>query len=286
LPVAERKALVEVEHRSISISRQCELLGLARSSFYYEPRPETEENLRLMHMLDKQYTATPCYGVLKMTAFLKSQGEKVNPKRVRRLMRKMGLEAIYPKPNLSRPQDNVRKYPYLLREKTITAPNQVWSTDITYIPLPKGYLYLVAVIDWYSRYVLSWELSNTMDITFCLSALEKALAQNTPEIFNSDQGSQFTSPIFTGRLEKEGIAVSQDGRGRALDNIFIERLWRSVKYEDVYPKRYMSPREAFNELGKYFHFYNNERIHQSLDYQTPATVHFKQPNSLNRGEDM
>jgi putative transposase len=286
LPVAERKALVEVEHRSISISRQCELLGLARSSFYYEPRPETEENLRLMQMLDKQYTATPCYGVLKMTAFLKSQGEKVNPKRVRRLMRKMGLEAIYPKPNLSRPQDNVRKYPYLLRGKTITAPNQVWSTDITYIPLPKGYLYLVAVIDWHSRYVLSWELSNTMDITFCLSALEKALAQNTPEIFNSDQGSQFTSPIFTGRLEKEGIAVSQDGRGRALDNIFIERLWRSVKYEDVYPKRYTSPREAFNELEKYFHFYNNERIHQSLDYQTPATVHFKQPNSLNRGEDM
>jgi putative transposase len=286
LPVAERKALVDAEHRSISISRQCELLGLARSSFYYEPRPETEENLRLMHMLDKQYTATPCYGVLKMTAFLKSQGEKVNPKRVRRLMRKMGLEAIYPKPNLSRPQDNVRKYPYLLRGKTITAPNQVWSTDITYIPLPKGYLYLVAVIDWHSRYVLSWELSNTMDITFCLSALEKALAQNTPEIFNSDQGSQFTSPIFTGRLEKEGIAVSQDGRGRALDNIFIERLWRSVKYEDVYPKRYTSPREAFNELGKYFYFYNNERIHQSLDYQTPATVHFKQPNSLNRGEDM
>jgi putative transposase len=286
LPVAERKALVDAEHRSISISRQCELLGLARSSFYYEPRPETEENLRLMQMLDKQYTATPCYGVLKMTAFLKSQGEKVNPKRVRRLMRKMGLEAIYPKPNLSRPQDNVRKYPYLLRGKTITAPNQVWSTDITYIPLPKGYLYLVAVIDWHSRYVLSWELSNTMDITFCLSALEKALAQNTPEIFNSDQGSQFTSPIFTGRLEKEGIAVSQDGRGRALDNIFIERLWRSVKYEDVYPKRYTSPREAFNELGKYFHFYNNERIHQSLDYQTPATVHFKQPNSLNRGEDM
>jgi putative transposase len=286
LPVAERKALVETEHRSISISRQCELLGLARSSFYYEPRPETEENLRLMQMLDKQYTATPCYGVLKMTAFLKSQGEKVNPKRVRRLMRKMGLEAIYPKPNLSRPQDNVRKYPYLLRGKTITAPNQVWSTDITYIPLPKGYLYLVAVIDWHSRYVLSWELSNTMDITFCLSALEKALAQNTPEIFNSDQGSQFTSPIFTGRLEKEGIAVSQDGRGRALDNIFIERLWRSVKYEDVYPKRYTSPREAFNELGKYFYFYNNERIHQSLDYQTPATVHFKQPNSLNRGEDM
>jgi putative transposase len=237
-------------------------------------------------MLDKQYTATPFYGVLKMTDLLKRQGEKVNPKRVRRLMRKMGLEAIYPKPNLSRPQDNVRKYPYLLRGKTITAPNQVWSTDITYIPLPKGYLYLVAVIDWHSRYVLSWELSNTMDMTFCLSALEKALAQNTPEIFNSDQGSQFTSPSFTGRLEKEGIAVSQDGRGRALDNIFVERLWRSVKYEDVYLKGYTSPREALNELGKYFHFYNNKRIHQSLDYQTPAAVYFKQPNSLNRGEDM
>jgi putative transposase len=251
--------------------------GLARSSFYYEIQPETEQNLRLMAMLDKQYTARPFYGVRKMTAWLVTQGEIVNPKRVRRLLRKMGIEAIYPKPNLSRPQDNVRKYPYLLREAEITAPNQVWSTDITYIPLPQGYVYLVAVIDWYSRYVLSWELSNTMDMTFCLSALEKALAQNTPKIFNSDQGSQFTSTAFTGRLEKEGILVSQDGRGRALDNIFVERLWRSVKYEEVYLKGYTSVIEALKELEKYFDFYNNERLHQSLSYQTPAMIHFKQP---------
>jgi putative transposase len=277
LSVAEKKALVEPENLSISISRQCELLGLARSSFYYEIQPETEQNLRLMEMLDRQYTARPYYGVRKMTAWLATQGEIVNPKRVRRLLRKMGLEAIYPKPNLSRPQDNVRKYPYLLREEKITAPNQVWSTDITYIPLPQGYVYLVAVIDWYSRYVLSWELSNTMDMTFCLSALEKALAQNTPKIFNSDQGSQFTSTAFTGRLEKEGILVSQDGRGRALDNIFVERLWRSVKYEEVYIKGYTSVIEAYRGLEEYFDFYNKERIHQSLDYQTPAMIHFKQP---------
>jgi putative transposase len=192
-------------------------------------------------------------------------------------MRKMSLEAIYPKPNLSKAKDNVRKYPYLLKEEEITAPNQVWSTDITYIPVAVGYIYLVAVIDWHSRYVLSWELSNTMDMTFCLSALEKALAQNTPKIFNTDQGSQFTSVIFTGRLEEKGIRVSQDGRGRALDNIFVERLWRSVKYEEVYPKVYTSVQEALNGLEKYFHFYNNERLHQSLNYENPATVHFKQP---------
>jgi putative transposase len=277
LSVAEKKALVEPEHSSISISRQCTLLGLARSSFYYEIQPETEQNLRLMAMLDKQYTARPFYGVRKMTAWLATQGEIVNPKRVRRLLRKMGIEAIYPKPNLSRPQDNVRKYPYLLRETEITAPNQVWSTDITYIPLPQGYVYLVAVIDWYSRYVLSWELSNTMDMTFCLSALEKALAQNIPKIFNTDQGSQFTSTAFTGRLEKEKILVSQDGRGRALDNIFVERLWRSVKYEEVYLKGYTSVIEALRGLEEYFDFYNNERLHQSLNYQTPAMIHFKQP---------
>jgi putative transposase len=226
-----------------------------------------------MAMLDKQYTARPFYGVRRMTAWLATQGEIVNPKRVRRLLRKMGIEAIYPKPNLSRPQDDVRKYPYLLREEKITAPNQVWSTDITYIPLPQGYVYLVAVIDWYSRYVLSWELSNTMDMTFCLSALEKALAQNIPKIFNSDQGSQFTSMAFTGRLEKEGILVSQDGRGRALDNIFVERLWRSVKYEEVYLKGYTSVIEALRGLEEYFDFYNNERLHQSLNYQTPAMIH-------------
>jgi putative transposase len=269
--------LVEPTHQSISITRQCELLGLARSSFYYEPKPESEQNLRLMQMLDKQFTETPFYGVRRMTAWLAAQGEAINPKRVRRLMRSMGLEAIYPKPNLSKAKDNVRKYPYLLKEEEITVPNQVWSTDITYISLPQGYVYLVAVIDWYSRYVLSWELSNTMDMTFCLSALDRALAQNTPKIFNTDQGSQFTSVAFTSRLEEKGIAISQDGRGRALDNIFVERLWRSLKYEEVYLKGYTSVKEAMQELDKYFHFYNNVRLHQSLSYQTPAAVHFKQP---------
>jgi putative transposase len=277
LSVAEKKERIDLTHPSIPISRQCELLGLARSSFYYEPKPETEQNLRLMRMLDQQFTATPFYGVRRMTAWLATQGETVNPKRVRRLMRTMGLEAIYPKPNLSLAKDNVRKYPYLLKEVEITAPNQVWSTDITYIPLPQGFIYLVAVIDWHSRYVLSWELSNTLDITFCLSALEKALTHNTPKIFNTDQGSQFTSPLFTSRLEAKKIAISQDGRGRALDNIFVERLWRSVKYEEVYPKAYASVKEAIQELEKYFHFYNNERLHQSLNYQTPAAIHFKQP---------
>jgi putative transposase len=228
-----------------------------------------------MQMLDKQYTETPFYGVRRMTAYLNSQGEEVNHKRVRRLMREMGLEAIYPKPKLSVAGDNVRRYPYLLRERQITAPNQVWSTDITYIPMPKGHLYLIAVIDWYSRYVVSWELSNTMEVEFCLSALEAALAQNTPEIFNSDQGSQFTSTAFTARLEKQGIAISHDGRGRALDNIFVERLWRSVKYEDVYPKGYSTVTEAINGLTKYFTFYNHERPHQSLDYKTPHEVHFE-----------
>lgn len=275
--MAEKKERIDPSYQSIPISRQCELLGLARSSFYYEPKPETAQNLRLMRMLDQQFTATPFYGVRRMTAWLATQGETVNPKRVRRLMRKMGLEAIYPKPNLSLAKDNVRKYPYLLKEAEITAPNQVWSTDITYIPLSQGFIYLVAVIDWYSRYVLSWELSNTMDITFCLSALQKALTQNTPKIFNTDQGSQFTSPLFTSRLEANKIAISQDGRGRALDNIFVERLWRSVKYEEVYPKAYASVKEAIQELEKYFHFYNNERPHQSLNYQTPAAVHLKQP---------
>jgi putative transposase len=226
-----------------------------------------------MKMLDRQYTETPFYGVRRMTVWLESQGENVNAKRVRRLMRTMGIEAIYPKPNLSRPQDNARKYPYLLKEEEIVAPNQVWSTDITYIQLPRGFVYLTAVIDWHSRYILSWELSNTMDITFCLSVLEKALTQSTPKIFNTDQGSQYTSLAFTGRLEAMGIAVSQDGKGRALDNIFVERLWRSVKYENVYLMDYQSAQEAQAGLEQYFDFYNNVRPHQSLGYQTPAAVH-------------
>jgi putative transposase len=266
--------MVEPETTLISITRQCELLGIARSSFYYPASGEGAENERLMKLLDEQFTQTPFYGVRRMTAWLRTQGETVNPKRVRRLLRLMGLEAIYPKPNLSKVGDNVRRYPYLLRELVISAPNQVWSTDITYIRMNQGFLYLTAVIDWFSRYVLSWQLSNTMEVGFCLEALEAALCQSQPQIFNTDQGAQFTSAAFTQRLETQGIAISQDGRGRALDNIFVERLWRSVKYEEVYLKSYGSVKEAISGLDAYFHFYNHQRLHQSLAYQTPATIHF------------
>jgi putative transposase len=209
-----------------------------------------------------------------MTAWLATQGETVNPKRVRRLMRKMGLEAIYPKPNLSLAKDNVRKYPYLLKEEEITAPNQVWSTDITYIALPQGFIYLVAVIDWYSRYVLSWELSNTLDITFCLSALDRALTQNTPKIFNTDQGSQFTSQEFVDLIQGHGIQVSMDGQGRWVDNVFVERLWKSVKYEEVYLHAYDSVAQAQQGLQSYFKFYNERRPHSSLDGKPPDSVYF------------
>lgn len=228
-----------------------------------------------MRLLDEQYTKTPFYGVPKMTAYLRSQGYRVNPKRVCRLMQKMGLCAIYPKRKLSRPGEPKKKYPYLLSGVTIERPDQVWSTDITYIRLNCGFVYLVAILDWFSRYVLAWELSNSQDVFFCLSALEKALCQGKPEIFNSDQGSQFTSDTFTSRLEAAEIAISWDGRGRVFDNIFIERLWRSVKYEAVYINDYESLPQAFDGLSRYFHFYNRERFHQSLNYQTPEQVYFQ-----------
>lgn len=227
-----------------------------------------------MKLIDEQFTQTPFYGVRRMTAWLQTQGECVNPKRVRRLMQKMGLATIYPKPKLSLAADHVRRYPYLLPDRCIDAPNQVWSTDITYIRMPQGFLYLVAVMDWFSRYVLSWQVSNTLDAHFCLDALDAALKQGQPQIFNSDQGSQFTSCAFTQRLEQQGIAISQDGRGRAFDNIFVERLWRSVKYEEVYLKDYATAANAIESLGAYFQFYNHQRLHQALDYRPPATVHF------------
>jgi putative transposase len=228
--------LIEPGHPELSIRRQCELLGLDRSSFYYEPVGESAENLRLMRLLDEQYTATPFYGIRRMTAWLRSQGYGVNHKRVGRLLRQMGLAAIYPGPPLSQGGEGHRVYPYLLRGVRVERPNQVWSTDITYIRLRQGFVYLVAVMDWFSRYVLSWRLSISLEIAFCLEALEGALAKGRPEIFNSDQGSQFTSGEYTGRLEGEQILISMDGRGRALDNAFVERLWRSVKYEEVYLK--------------------------------------------------
>ena len=250
------------------------MLGLSRSSYYYEGRGESEENLKLMNLLDEQYTKAPFYGSPRMTAWLRREGYQVNVKRVRRLMKLMDIEALRPKPNLSKASVDNRIYPYLLRGVRIERVNQVWSTDITYIRMQQGFLYLVAVMDWFSRRVLSWELSNSLESSFCVSALERALTMGKPEIFNSDQGVQFTSQSFTSRLLREGIQISMDGRGRAFDNIFIERLWRSVKYEEVYIKGYSQVKDAMTGLGSYFEFYNQERLHQSLNYRTPEEVYF------------
>ncbi len=266
--------MIEPAHDTLNIARQCELMGLARSSYYYQGAGESAENLHLMRLLDEQYNRTPFYGIKRMTAWLQTQGYEVNHKRVARLMHLMGLEAIYPKPHLSQPGSTPQKYPYLLRGLSIDRVNQVWSTDITYIRMPRGFLYLVAILDWFSRYVLSWSVSITLDTSFCLEALDAALAVAQPEIFNNDQGVQFTNAEFTQRLQSAGIRISWDGRGRALDNIFVERLWRSVKYEEVYIKDYHSVPEAVSSLKQYFAFYNQERLHQALDYQTPAAVHW------------
>jgi putative transposase len=249
------------------------LLGLSRSSLYYGPAGESAEDLRLMRRIDEQYTACPFYGSRRMTAWLVEQGEEVNRKRVQRLMRAMGLEAIYPKPRLSTPGKGHKIYPYLLRGVTIERADQVWSADITYVPMTSGFMYLAAVIDWFSRYVVAWRLSNTLDGSFCLEMLEEALRSGKPEVFNTDQGVQFTAAAFTGRLETAGVAVSMDGRGRALDNVFVERLWRSVKYEDIYIRGYEAVPELHWGLGRYFGFYNDERLHQSLGYRTPAAVY-------------
>jgi putative transposase len=266
--------VIEPDHPQLSIARQCDLVGLPRSTYYYQAQGESAENLALMRLLDQQYTDTPYYGVRRMTAWLRSQGYAVNHKRVARLLCTMGVETIYPKPRLSEPHPAHRIYPYLLRGVPITRVNQVWSTDITYIRLHGGFVYLVAVMDWFSRYVLSWALSITMDVGFCLEALEQALRVARPEIFNSDQGAQFTSIEFTGRLSAAGIQISMDGRGRALDNVFVERLWRTVKYEEVYWKDYETPREARQGLAQFFVRYNGLRQHQALAYRTPAAVYF------------
>jgi putative transposase len=274
LPRDAKRELIEPSHPQISIARQCDLVGLPRSTYYYDGPGESTENLYLMHLLDKQYTDTPYYGVRRMTAWLRSQGYAVNHKRVARLLHTLGLETIYPKPRLSQPHPAHRVYPYLLRGVPITRVNQVWSTDITYIRLHGGFIYLVAVMDWFSRYVLSWAVSITMDVGFCLEALDHALEGARPEIFNSDQGAQFTSLDFTARLASAGIQISMDGRGRALDNVFVERLWRTVKYEEVYLKDYETPREAMQGLATFFVRYNEWRQHQALGYQTPASVYF------------
>jgi putative transposase len=253
--------------------RQCELLGVNRAGLYYAPVGESEENLLLMRLLDEQYTRAPFYGSRRMTAWLETQGHQVNRKRVSRLMEVMGIEAVYPKPKLSQVGEGHRIYPYLLRGTTVERVNQVWSTDITYIRMAQGFLYLVAVMDWFSRFVLSWSLSLTMEVEFCVEALKRALRRGRPEIFNSDQGSQFTSEKFTGELAERQIAISMDGRGRCMDNIFVERLWRSLKYEEVYLKDYASVAEARAGISGYFQFYNHQRLHQSLDYQTPAATY-------------
>jgi putative transposase len=261
------------DHPHLSICRQCELLGLNRSTYYLPPATASEEDLRLMRLIDQQFLKTPFYGSRRMAASLERSGATVNRKRVQRLMALMGLEAVCPRPRTTTAASDTRAYPYLLRDRELTHPDEVWSSDITYVPMRHGFMYLTAVIDWYSRYVLSWRLSNTLDGGFCLEALDEALSRGRPEIFNTDCGSQFTAREYTGRLEEAGIAVSRDGRGRALDNVFIERLWRSVKYEDIYIKEYELVPDLVSGLTAYFRFYDEDRPHQSLDYRTPGEVY-------------
>ena len=263
---------MEAGQGDISVRRQCELLGVNRSGLYYQPVGESAENLTLMRLIDEEYTRHPFYGTRRMKPWLLEQGYVVNRKRIARLMELMGLEAVYPKPQLSQARPGHKIYPYLLNGVAITRVNQVWSTDITYIRLAGGFLYLVAVMDWCSRFVLSWALSLTLEGDFCLEALGRALRWGRPEVFNSDQGSQFTSEKFTNVLARRGVAISRDGRGRCLDNIFIERLWRSLKYEEVYLRDYLRVPEARTGIGNWFRFYNHQRPHQSLNYQTPAAL--------------
>jgi putative transposase len=267
------RGLIEPGHAHLSVRQQCELLGLARSTLYYQPLPESEENLALMRLLDEQYLETPFYGSRRMEVWLKRKGHEVNRKRVQRLMRLMGLEAVYPRPKTTMPGVGHEVYPYLLRGVKIERVNQVWSTDITYVPMARGFLYLTAILDWYSRYVLSWRLSNSLEAKFCLEALEEALAQGTPEIFNTDQGGQFTSKEYTGRLKEANVAISMDGKGRCLDNVLTERLWRSVKYEEIYVNPCETCEEEHKSLTRYFNFYCHERPHQSLAYRTPWEVY-------------
>jgi len=274
-PFEARRLMIEPDKSDISIVKQCDLLGISRSGYYYSPRPESPENLKIMRMMDEQYLKTPFYGARRMHAHIKYQGYLVNIKRIRRLLHLMGLEAIYPKPNISKPLSGHKIYPYLLNGLSINNTNQVWSSDITYIPMKSGFLYLVAIIDWYSRFVLSWRISNSLESVFCVDALDEALELGCPEIFNTDQGSQFTGERHTSLLKSNEIKISMDGKGRAIDNVFIERLWRSLKYEYVYLNAPETGKELYHGLNDYFNFYNNERPHQSLEYQFPRAVHYK-----------
>lgn len=259
----------------MSLSLQAELLGLSRSSLYYRPVPPTAEEIAIKHRIDKIYTDWPFYGSRRMTEQLRREGVVINRKTVQSHMREMGIAGIVPGPNLSRRAQGHRVFPYLLRGLIIERPNQVWGIDITYIRLAGGWLYLVAVIDWFSRYILSWELDQTLEMPFVLEAVERALGQQRPEIWNSDQGSHFTSPLYTARLLEAGVRISMDGKGRALDNILTERFWRTIKYEEVYVHDYANPRQARCGLSNYFDFYNHRRVHQSLGYLTPAEVYFQ-----------
>lgn len=273
MSTVKRKEWIECNNELLSIEKQCELLGLSRSSYYYQPCGESSENLALMNAIDKLYTKYPFYGARRLRVNLPVEFHSVNIKKVRRLMKLMGIEAIYPKPNLSIPDLQHKIYPYLLRGIKIERINQVWSTDITYVPMEQGFLYLCAVVDWYSRYILSWEISNTLTTDFCLKAVNDALKSGQkPEIFNTDQGSQFTANDFTKVFIDQEILVSMDGKGRALDNIFIERFWRTIKYEHIYLKEYKDGKSLFEGLLEYIQFYNYERKHQSLLYLTPNQV--------------
>jgi len=266
--------VVDRRRPSLSVVRQCKLLDISRSGLYYQPVGVSDEDLNLMKLIDHQYMAAPFYGARKIAAWLKGECRIVNRKRVRRLMQLMGIKAIYRRPRTSKPAPGNKIYPYLLNGLKITQPNQVWCADITYIPMARGFLYLVVIMDWYSRYVLSWRLSNTLDADFCVEALEEALSKGRSDIFNTDQGTQFTGRAFTGLLEQHGVQISMDGRGSYRDNLFIERLWRTVKYEEVYLKSYRDGKEARTGIGEYFLFYNTQRPHQALGYKTPAEEYF------------
>jgi len=269
----DRRAKLDRDHPDLSIRWQCAMLGVARSSVYRQPRPVNDNDLEAMRRIDALFTARPFFGARRIARTLSEGGFPIDRKRARRLMRLMGIEALGPKPRTTKPAPEHKIYPYLLRDLTIDRPNQVWAADITYIPIGRGFLYLTAVIDWASRAVLSWRLSNTMDASFCVEALEEALARyGKPDIFNTDQGSQFTSAAFTSVLIEAGVRISMDGRGRWMDNVFIERVWRSLKYEDVYLKGYADGREAKAGIGEYFAFYNERRLHQALGYRAPLAV--------------
>lgn len=274
--------MIQMDHPKLSISKQCELLGLARSSYYRIPGMETEENQKLMRIIDKEYTRHPFLGSRGMKRYLRRQGHKVNRKRIQRLMQRMGLQSIAPQKRTTVPAPGHKIYPYLLRRLNIHRPGQVWCSDLTYIRLKRGFVFLTAVMDWHSRYVLSWEVSVTMDDGFCVSSLERALRQHPhPEIFNTDQGSQYTGAAFTGVLKDHKVKISMDGKGRAMDNIMVERLWRTVKYEDIYIKDYETVEDLIAGLRTYFRYYNHERSHQSLGDKTPAEIYWGRESRRN-----